>query len=817
MKINARDLIPGDLIELSVGDKIPADSRIIEILGTGLRVDQSILTGESVSVQKYADTIIKLDSTMVVKQDQTNILFSGTTITMGRTRAVIVLTGNHTAIGEIHQNILDVEEQKTPLKLRLDEFGDQLAKVISVICVLVWIVNIRHFSDPEHGGLLRGAVYYFKIAVALAVAAIPEGLAVIITTCLALGTRKMAKNNAIVRSLSSVETLGCTSVICSDKTGTLTTNEMVVNRIYLNEKEFSITGTSYSPTDGSIDKISELTKYCKDLELFSAVCTHCNDSSLTISNDGKYTKVGESTEAALTVLVEKIKINSKCGSLKFKRTATLEFDRDRKSMSVIVNEEESGKMFLLVKGAPETVMSRSIASKSVHEAYNKKIEEYGREALRILCIAYKEINANVDSKLIDPSTYVEIETDLIPLGLVAMRDPPREEIPKAISDCRAAGIRVLVLTGDSQATAEAICKRIGLFDFDDLRNVDKTTTISMTGAEFDALKDKDKRTILENLKLLSRVEPRHKSQIVELLQQSGHVVAMTGDGVNDAPALKRADIGIAMGSGTDVARAASDIVLTDDNFATIVSAVQEGRSIYDNTKQFIRYLISSNIGEVACVLGTALSGLPEVLSPVQLLWVNLVTDGLPATALGFNPPSPGSMQQAPRAKNEPLIGRWLFIRYLIIGLYVGIATIGGFIWFLTASSRGPHLSWFTLNTSISSEYSVLASTVALSVLVVIEMANALNSLSENESLLSLGPQNNWILLAAIGLSLFLHFLILYIPSLAAVFGVAPLNQEEWLAVIVLSVPVILIDEILKFVTRNFFSSKTDKKVKQKSN
>lgn len=788
MSVEARDLVPGDLIEVSVGDKIPADARIVEIMGAGLRIDQAILTGESVSVQKYADVKV---STVAVKQDQVNLIFSGTTVTMGRARAVVVLTGSSTAIGEIQRHLDEVEEQKTPLKKKLDDFGDQLAKVISVICILVWIVNIRHFSDAEHGGLLQGAVYYLKIAVALAVAAIPEGLAVIITTCLALGTRKMAQKNAIVRSLSSVETLGCTSVICSDKTGTLTTNEMAVKFFFIADREFAVTGTSYSPHDGKVEDVASLL-LVPNKDLFLAVCDLCNDASIS-AKGGKYHKIGESTEAALKVLVAKIDSHKS----QFKRIATLEFDRDRKSMSVVVEEMSSGKRFLLVKGAPETILARSTGQ---HSKLMKKVEEYGRDALRTLCIAYKELETGVKLNLEDPSEYVKIESDLTPLGLVAMRDPPRPEICDSIAKCRDAGIRVLVLTGDNQQTAEAICKQIGLFTAE-IRD-DKFT--SMTGAQFDDLKDP--REAVEKLLLLSRVEPRHKSKLIALLQEAGHVVAMTGDGVNDAPALKRADIGIAMGSGTDVARAAADIVLTDDNFATIVEAVREGRSIYDNTKQFIRYLISSNIGEVACVLGTALLGLPEVLSPVQLLWVNLVTDGLPATALGFNPPSPDSMQQAPRDKNEALVGRWLFIRYMIIGTYVGFATIAGFLWFVTSASRGPHLTWSTIK-MLTPMHSIMASTVALSVLVVIEMANALNSLSENESLLRLGPQKNPILVGAVALSLFLHYLIIYVPALAKIFGVSPLNFEEWLAVFGLSLPVIFIDELLKFITRRCLCKK----------
>ena len=571
--------------------------------------------------------------------------------------------------------------------------------------------------------------------------------------------------------------------------------------------EYKVEGTSYSPFDGHVEGFKSTSKPNQKFELFAAICALCNDSALSIDSKGKYSKIGESTEAALKVLVEKLNFFTECGRVceefenRCDRIATLEFDRERKSMSVIVRELSSGKLFLFVKGAPESVLARCSNSQMATKLYKRKVDEYGSEALRILCMAYKELSSNELIKqetLSDPSLYSSIETDLEPLGLVAMRDPPRKEISESISQCRAAGIRVLVLTGDNQMTAETVGKMIGLFE--EGLVIDRKV-VSMTGAEFDSIKDpRELHNVLHNLRLLSRVEPRHKSRLVSLLQDAGHVVAMTGDGVNDAPALKRADIGIAMGSGTDVARAASDIILTDDNFSTIVAAVQEGRSIYDNTKQFIRYLISSNIGEVACVMGTALMGLPEVLSPVQLLWVNLVTDGLPATALGFNPPSPGSMKHLPRGKDEPLVTKWLFIRYLIIGTYVGIATIGGFVWFLTSATRGPSASWSTLN-SVSSDSTVMGSTVALSVLVVIEMANALNSLSENESIFCLGPQHNPILIAAISLSILLHYLILYVPTLAKIFGVAPLNWEEWCAVIGLSLPVILIDEILKFITR----------------
>lgn len=736
-------------------------------------------------------------------------------------------TGINTAIGEIQSHLAEEEEQKTPLKMKLDEFGDHLARVITVLCVLVWLVNFGHFRDKEHGGFLRGAIYYFKVAVALAVAAIPEGLSVIITTCLALGTRKMARKNAIVRSLPSVETLGCTSVICTDKTGTLTTAQMSVSNVVLADgQEFQVSGTSYSPADGEIIG-NRFGINNNEMELLTATLVLCNDAKLSFDAKKKrFVPVGEATEAALLVLAEKIgtpdsALNTELEckrsrnvsgvadyfcQVKYERLATLEFDRDRKSMSVIVKNRLDGELWLLVKGAPEGLLERSNCNEQTKSLFRAKLASFGAEAKRTLAFAYKKLsNIPSEAELADPIQYESIESNLAPLGLVAMMDPPRPEIAESLQKCQAAGIRVIILTGDCKETAEAIGRRIGLFAQDE----EITAELSLTGAVFDALSEADQLQVLQYARLFSRVEPRHKSRLVALLQQCGHVVAMTGDGVNDAPALKRADIGIAMGSGTDVARASADLVLVDDNFATIVEAVREGRAIYANTKQFIRYLISSNIGEVACVLGTALFGLPEALSPVQLLWVNLVTDGLPATALGFNPHSPQSMREPPRARNEPLVDGWLFMRYLIIGIYVGAATVGGFVLTL----RKQVSSWSQLFNRHSLDCR-LASSVALSVLVVIEMCNALNALSETESLLTITPLQNYWLIAAIGLSMALHFGILYSRGLAAIFDVVPLSLKDWILVIVLSVPVIFIDEILKLITRIQNKKTLDKQKKE---
>jgi Ca2+ transporting ATPase len=583
-------------------------------------------------------------------------------------------------------------------------------------------------------------------------------------------------------------------------------------------KEYQVTGTSFAPNDGRVIERDFGIDSSADpsLDLLSATCALCN--STTISFDpakGRFVPVGEATEAALRILSEKLgtsdsllnaeilmkRRNPEHASLvcdyytnvRFERIATLDFDRDRKSMSVVVRDRKSGQLLLLVKGAPESILERCKTTPNRREI-SSQIAKYGKDALRTLAFAYRPLpEVPAQAILADPLQYFAFEGGLTFLGLAAMMDPPRPEIAESLRRCQAAGIRVIVLTGDNKETAEAIGKRIGLFSEDE----PITAELSLTGAVFDALSEEDQLEVLRFARLFSRVEPRHKSRLVALLQKSGHVVAMTGDGVNDAPALKRADIGIAMGSGTDVAKGAADLVLVDDNFATIIEAVREGRAIYANTKQFIRYLISSNIGEVACVLGTAFLGLPEVLSPVQLLWVNLVTDGLPATALGFNPHSPRSMQEPPRASNEPLVGTWLFVRYLIVGCYVGFATIAGFVWTLWRSSGA---SWWELRQG--SLNTRLASSVALSVLVVIEMFNALNALSETESLLVLTPFANLWLIGAVVLSIVLHLGILYVEALANVFNVLPLSKADWILVVSLSIPVVLIDEILKLISRH---------------
>ncbi|KHN09451.1 Calcium-transporting ATPase 4, endoplasmic reticulum-type [Glycine soja] len=894
----AKELVPGDIVELKVGDKVPADMRVVELISSTLRLEQGSLTGESEAVNK---TNKRVDEDADI-QGKRCMVFAGTTVVNGNSICLVTQTGMDTEIGKVHMQIhvASQSEEDTPLKKKLNEFGEKLTLIIGLICILVWLINVKYFLSWEYvDGWPRNfkfsfekCTYYFEIAVALAVAAIPEGLPAVITTCLALGTRKMAQKNALVRKLPSVETLGCTTVICSDKTGTLTTNQMAVAKLVAvghnvdTLRAFKVEGTTYNPADGQIENWPT-GGLDANLQMIAKIAAVCNDAGVAQS-EHKFVAHGMPTEAALKVLVEKMGLpeGSKVAPSASTRTllrccewwsehdrrlATLEFDRDRKSMGVIV-DSGLGKRSLLVKGAVENVLDRSSKIQlrdgsivnlddNARNLVLQALHEMSTSALRCLGFAYKDelpkfenYSGNDDHPahqlMLNPSNYSSIESELIFVGLVGLRDPPREEVYQAIEDCRDAGIRVMVITGDNKNTAEAICREIGVFSPDE-----DISSKSLTGRDFMELRDKKAYLRQHGGLLFSRAEPRHKQEIVRLLKEEGEVVAMTGDGVNDAPALKLADIGIAMGiAGTEVAKEASDMVLADDNFSSIVAAVGEGRSIYNNMKAFIRYMISSNIGEVASIFLTAALGIPEGLIPVQLLWVNLVTDGPPATALGFNPPDKDIMKKPPRHSDDSLINLWILFRYLVIGIYVGLATVGIFIiWYTHGSFFGIDLSgdghslvtytqlanwgqcssWQnftaspftagakTITFDNSCDYfstgKVKAMTLSLSVLVAIEMFNSLNALSEDGSLLTMPPWVNPWLLLAMSVSFGLHFLILYVPFLAQVFGIVPLSFNEWLLVLVVALPVILIDEILKFVGRCTSSrASSARKSKQKS-
>ncbi|NXM96581.1 AT2A3 ATPase, partial [Sylvia borin] len=854
-RIRARDIVPGDIVEVAVGDKVPADIRIIEIRSTTLRVDQSILTGESVSVIKHADPI---PDPRAVNQDKKNMLFSGTNIAAGKAVGIVIATGVYTEIGKIRNQMVETEPEKTPLQQKLDEFSQQLSKVIFLVCIAVWVINISHFSDPVHGGSwFRGAIYYFKISVALAVAAIPEGLPAVITTCLALCVPGLEQSRDQTARVSSEEELPCTplgtrvvpKICCLMLCLHLSWQMFIMEKVEGTQcslHEFSITGSTYAP-EGQILKDEQPVQcgqYDGLVEL-ATICALCNDSSLDYNESKKvYEKVGEATETALTCLVEKMNVfntdlsklskverANACNSVikqLMRKECTLEFSRDRKSMSVYCtptgpgNNSTGSKMF--VKGAPESVIERCThvrvgtakvpLTAAVRDKILGRIRDWGMgiDTLRCLALATHDSPVRRESmQLHDSAAFVRYENNLTFVGCVGMLDPPRKEVTSSIEMCRKAGIRVIMITGDNKGTAVAICRRISIFS-----ETEDVSGKAYTGREFDELSPEAQRQACREARCFARVEPAHKSRIVEYLQSFNEITAMTGDGVNDAPALKKAEIGIAMGSGTAVAKSAAEMVLSDDNFSTIVSAVEEGRAIYNNMKQFIRYLISSNVGEVVCIFLTAILGLPEALIPVQLLWVNLVTDGLPATALGFNPPDLDIMDKQPRNPKEPLISGWLFFRYLAVGVYVGLATVGAATWWFLYDAEGPQVSFHQLRNfmrctednpifeGIDCEIfeSRYPTTMALSVLVTIEMCNALNSVSENQSLLRMPPWLNIWLLGAIIMSMALHFLILYVTPMPLIFQVTPLSWPQWVVVMKISLPVILLDEGLKYLSRN---------------
>ncbi|MES1918256.1 hypothetical protein MHBO_000250 [Bonamia ostreae] len=859
LRVDSAELVPGDIIKLTTGERVPADCRVQAITSEGdFMCNESMLTGESVAKSKQARAL-KMNNSIVI-QDMANMLFSGTLVVRGSCMALVVKTGGRTELGKIQGELerINAEKKRTPLQQQLDKFAEQLSKIILFVCVVVWLINIGHFTDAQHGGVLRGAVYYFKIAVTLAVAAIPEGLPAVVTTCLALGTTRMARKNAIVRTLPSVETLGCTTVICSDKTGTITTNKMNVRSLFTANSlpslvpetkiapfRFKLSGTDYS-TKGTIrdenGKILHEPLQNPALRRIAQISEFCNEAG-HVPGTRSDKVVGVPTEVALRVMVRKLG-----GAPDGARKRLFDFDRERKIMStidVLANggdgssfQRERKSAFVHVKGAPEYVLSRCDSifcgdGENLGEAGSKKLDQENREfliaemvkmagdGLRVLAFAYKKLNLEDkdEAELVfgekktfarkSEDGYYGHEDNLVFAGMAGILDPPRAEVAESIRSCYRSGIKVKVITGDHKATAESICRRIGIFGEDE-----KLKGKSITGQEFMRMGEQDQLIAAEEAVLFSRVEPRHKLMLVRLLKAQGNVVAMTGDGVNDASALRSADIGVAMGSGTQVAQEAADIVLQDDNFGTIVRAVEEGRAIYANTKQFIRYLISSNIGEVASVFLTALFGLPEALIPVQLLWVNLVTDGLPATALGFNPVDPDEMRHPPRRRDKHIIGVWLLTRYAIIGCYIGFATVFGFVWWHLHFAGGPRITFEQLRNfercgssdmfgagfdcKIFTEKA--PATMSLSVLVTIEMLNALNAISENKSLFAVPPWRNMFVVAAVLLSFALHLVILYFPFFQTMFSTAPIGLAEWTAVFALSAPVLVIDEMLKYLT-----------------
>lgn len=710
-KIDAMEIVPGDILILETGEKVPADARLIQ--SVELEIQEAILTGESNPVKKDASVISK----KVIVSDMLNMVFSGTIITRGNGKALVCSTGMRTEIGRIATLIQEETETVTPLQKKLATLGEWLGIATVGICTSIFIVGLL-FGKP--------ALEMFLIAVSLAVAAIPEGLPAVVTIALGLGVMRMVKKGTLIRKLPSVETLGSTTVICTDKTGTLTHNQMTVRKIYANGKVISVTGEGYK-TEGIFtenDKAVDPKKF----EMLLRIGLLCNDSKIQEKE-----VIGDPTEAALIVSAAKAGMKAE----KLARIGELTFDSERKMMST--HHKSGTKKLVFTKGAPDRIIEQCDRilenghvrrfTRDDERKISKMNENFASEALRVLGFAYKE-----SSKL--------NEKNLIFVGLQAMMDPPRAEAREAIAKCQSAGIKVMMITGDHKVTAEAIGRELGLHG------------AAVTGQELDEIHDLEH--VIDNITIIARADPSHKVLVLEALKKKGHIVAMTGDGVNDAPALKKADIGISMGiAGTDVAKEASDMILTDDNFASIVSAVEEGRGIYDNIKKFVNYLLSSNMGEVLIIFVATLIGLPLPLVAVQLLWINLVTDGLPALALGVDPIDKNIMRRPPRKKEENVLSKNMMLSIITIGVLMTIVTLVLMKFYLPDIAK--------------------ARTVVFTTLVLLEMVRVQMIRSHyNIGLFS----NKWLLLAIAG-SIALQAAVVYLPFANAIFRTVPLALMDW--------------------------------------
>ncbi len=769
-EIPATEVIPGDIILLATGDRVPADARVIE--AANLTTDESSLTGESVPVQKTTEPIHQGE---VAVGDRTNMVFSATVVTYGRGKTVVAATGMGTEFGRIAGMIQGVEEKKTPLEERLDHIGKWLGILCLTVVAVVFVLEI----------FLRGAdlLEMFIWSVSLAVAAVPEALPAVVTGSLAIGVQRMARNNAIVRRLPAVETLGCTSVICSDKTGTLTKNEMTVRKIYTHGSVIEVTGVGFEPRGEFLrDGNPSDPKGETGLELLLKAIALCNDSKLVRSNEG-WSIRGDPTEGALLVVAQKGRIDAEQLRATHSRIDEIPFESDRKRMTVICRGERE-ELVAWVKGAPETILSQSThmvrdgrvepLSEEEKKAILAANEEFASDALRVLGAAYRDLHEPMGEY-----TAENTEKGLTFLGLMGMIDPPREEVRDAMASCVAAGIRPVMITGDHKLTAMAVARELGQLDNEALQ---AGKTMALSGVELDRLSDEEFEGVVEDIVVYARVSPEHKLRIVNAWQKRGEVVAMTGDGVNDAPALKQADIGVAMGiTGTDVTKEASDMTLTDDNFATIVRAIEEGRGIYENIKKYLVFLLRCNVGEILILGLTGLLGLPLPLIALQILWVNLTTDGLPALALGVDPSDPDLMERPPRNPKESVFTKkvqW-YIGALAVNMFVGLLPV--FCWY-----------W-------KSEGLVKARTMVLVTIILFEMFNAFNSRSERHSIFKLGWfSNKWLVWAVLS-SLFLMVLVLYVPYLGFLFHTVPLGYFDWIVALGVSCSALIFVELYKLI------------------
>lgn len=769
----ARELLPGDVIQLEAGDHVPADARLL--VASGLRIQEAVLTGESAPVEKDAQASLTPETPLA---DRRNMIHMGCTVSAGSARAVVVGTGMRTQIGQI-AGLLETHERKpTPLQRELDSVGRTLALLCLAIVAVVFLLSLWR-GDNLWDGLM--------VAISLAVAAVPEGLPAIVTVTLALGLQRMARRNALIRKLHSVETLGCVTVICSDKTGTLTRNEMTVREIFTDGNRYHVTGTGYDPTGEFVlqagpEETASLSiadrqpgHVPEPLRTVLQVAAVCNNARLAQDAES-WQVIGDPMEGALLVAAKKAHILTEEGNLRV--IGEIPFDSERKMMSVLARDRQ-GKTQQFTKGAPEAVLkhcSRELRSQGpvpLDETRRRELgeltDEMAGRALRVLACAFRD----------GPGGQNIEERDLTLAGLVGMIDPPREEVREAIAKCGAAGIRTVMITGDHPTTAVAIGRELGLLESD---------AIVLTGGQLDALSEADLAQRSSDIGVYARVAPAHKLRVVNALQAQRHIVAMTGDGVNDAPAVKTADIGIAMGrSGTDVTREAAAMVLLDDNFTSIVNAVEEGRAIYDNIRKILAYLLSCNIGEMLLMLIAALLGWPSPLQPIQLLWINLVTDGLPAFALAMESAEPDLMQRRPRQAHQKMLSWQLGAVVIGQGALLAIVGLAAF--------------WIGMRHSRSVDH---ARTLAFNAIVFSELLRVLAARSSRSTFWQLGAVTNPYVFGAVTISILLQLSLMTWPPVRSLFEVTGHSWTEWLIVAALALVPVSLLELQKLARQSLF-------------
>jgi P-type Ca2+ transporter type 2C len=796
VQVASRDLVAGDIVLLEAGNFVPADLRLVQ--SVNLKIEEASLTGESVPVEKNAGVVLDKE---IPLGDRTNTAFMGTVVSYGRGRGLVTATGMNTQIGLIAEMLQSFEDEATPLQRKLSNLGKVLGTACLAICAVVLIYGLfrdTHLADAFQNGFLaylqserKDIVNIFMTAVSLAIAAVPEGLPAIVTICLALGMQRMIKHHALIRKLPAVETLGCATVVCSDKTGTLTQNEMTVVQAWTGGTRLRITGEGYAPTGQFFaDKHPFDPRSHADAARLLEGALLCNDARLEESCDEKgqvaWRIIGDPTEAAMAVAAVKAGYQREDLEAAWPRVQEIPFDSDRKRMSTI-HRRSDGKSWMpdqacpepvevvrhdksrgaepgviaFVKGAPDVVLDLCVQSLqggnavTLTPAMRAAILEQNRDmagnALRVLAVAYRPLD-EVPAK-VDVDT---VEHDLIFIGLLGMIDPPRPEVVEALKISRGAGLKSIMVTGDYKDTAQAIARDIGLLT---------PGGLVLTGAELDRLSDEELAAQADRLDVCCRVSPQHKTRIVEALKKRGHVVAMTGDGVNDAPALKRANIGIAMGiTGTDVAKQTADMVLTDDNFASIVAAIEQGRIIYSNIRKFVYFLLACNVGEILIVFGAMLFGLPIPLRPVQLLWLNLVSDGAPALALGLEKGDPDIMKQPPRSPKEHVINRDMAIGIGVIAAVDAAAILG--VFFLALQRYPGHVE--------------AAQTIAFMTLCASELLRAFTARSEYHSIFTIGFASNRWMVWAVAVSFALVLAVVYVPFMRPFFDTVPLGLDDWM-------------------------------------